>query len=78
VCRRPRPWGQSGGRAKRRGGRGQPIPLLTLVGDVLWREIDGGGWSVTGATWNGDGGSSGEREVPGRCGARLRVALDYL
>jgi hypothetical protein len=34
-CRRPRPWGQSGGGAKQKGGRGQPIPLLTLVGDVL-------------------------------------------
>jgi hypothetical protein len=54
--RRPRPWERSGSGAKRRGGRGQLIPLLTLVGDGLWREIDGGGRS---ATWNGTGGAGG-------------------
>jgi hypothetical protein len=34
--------------AKRRGARGQPILLLTLVGDGLWREIDGRRW---GCSW---------------------------
>jgi hypothetical protein len=60
--RRPRSWGRPGGGAKQRGGRGQLIPLITLVGDGLWREIDGGGRSVIGAAWNGGGGSSGKRE----------------
>jgi hypothetical protein len=54
--RRPRPWGRPGSGAKRRGGRGHLIPLLTLVGDGLWREIDGGGRS---ATQNGTGGAGG-------------------
>jgi hypothetical protein len=54
--RRPRSWGRPGCGAKRRGGRGQLIPLLTLVGDGLWREIDG---SVRSATRNGTGGAGG-------------------
>jgi hypothetical protein len=64
--RRPRPWGRSGSGAKRRGGRGHLIPLLTFVGDRLWREIDGGGRSATrngtGDTGGGDGelGEEGE------------------
>jgi hypothetical protein len=48
--RRPMPWGQPGGGAKQRGGRGKLIPLLTLVGDGLWREIDSGGRSATETT----------------------------
>jgi hypothetical protein len=59
--RRPRPRGRPGSGEKRRGGRGQLIPLLTLVGDGLWREIDGGGRS---ATRNGTGGAGGgDREL---------------
>jgi hypothetical protein len=34
---------RSGSGAKRRGGRGQPIPLLTLGWGALERRIDGGG-----------------------------------
>jgi hypothetical protein len=58
--RRPRPWGRSGCGAKQRGGRGQLIPLLTLVGDGLWREIDGGGRSATRNDTCGAGGGNGE------------------
>jgi hypothetical protein len=43
--RRPGARRRAGSGAKRRGGRGQLIPLLTLVEDGLWREIDGGGRS---------------------------------
>jgi hypothetical protein len=58
--RRPgaRRWPGSG--AKRRGGRGQLIPLLTLVGDGLWREIDGGARSATRNSTGGAGGGDGE------------------
>jgi hypothetical protein len=45
-----------------RGGRGRLVPVLTSGWGGLWREIDGGGRSVTGSTWDGGGGSSGERE----------------
>jgi hypothetical protein len=58
--KRPRPRGQPGSGAKRRGGRGQLIPLLTLVGDGLWREIDGGGRSATRNGTGGTGGGDGE------------------
>jgi hypothetical protein len=67
--RRPRPWGWPGSGAKQRGGRGHLIPLLTLVGDGLWMEIDGGGRSATrngtGDTGGGDGelGEEGELVV---------------
>jgi hypothetical protein len=54
------PWGWPGSGAKRRGGRGQLIPLLTLVGDGLWREIDGGGRSATRNGTGGAGGGNGE------------------
>jgi hypothetical protein len=69
--RRPRPWGRPGGGAKRRGGRGQLIPLLTLVADGLWREIDGGGRSATETPQAVVVGGSGEREE-GWCGLGVR------
>jgi hypothetical protein len=69
--RRPRPWGRPGGGAKRRGGRGQLIPLLTLVGDRLWREIDGGGRSATKTARAVVVGGLGGREE-GRCGLGVR------
>jgi hypothetical protein len=69
--RRSRPWGQPRGGAKQRGGRGQLIPLLTLVGDGLWREIDGGGRSaIETARAVAVGGSGGREE--GRCGLGVR------
>jgi hypothetical protein len=52
--------GRPGSGAKRRGGQGQLIPLLTMVGDGLWREIDGGGRSVTQNGTGGPGGGDGE------------------
>jgi hypothetical protein len=58
--RRPRPWGRPGSGAKRRGGLGKLIPLLTLVGDGLWREMDGGGQSATRNGTGGAGGGDGE------------------
>jgi hypothetical protein len=58
--RRPRPWGWPGCGAKRRGGRGQHIPLLTSVGDGLCREIDGGGRFATRNGTRGAGGGDGE------------------
>jgi hypothetical protein len=64
---RPRPWGQPGGGAKQRGGRGQLIPLLTLVGDGLCREIDGDGRSATETARAVAVGGSGGREE-GQCG----------
>jgi hypothetical protein len=58
--RRLGPWGRPGSGAKRRGGRGQLIPLLTLVGDGLWMEIDGGRRSATRNGTGGAGGGNGE------------------
>jgi hypothetical protein len=52
--------GRPGCGAKRRGGRGQLIPLLTLARDGLWREIDGGGRSATRNGTGGAGGGDGE------------------
>jgi hypothetical protein len=69
--RRPRPWGRPVGGAKRRGGRGQLILLLTLVGHGLWREIDGGRRSATEmARAVAVGGSEGREK--GRCGLGVR------
>jgi hypothetical protein len=65
--RRPRPWGRPGGGAKRRGGRGQLIPLLTLVENGLWREIDGGGRPAIETARAVAVGVSGGREE-GQCG----------
>jgi hypothetical protein len=45
-----------------RGGRGRLVPILTSGWGGLLREIDGGRRSVTGAAWDGSGGSSGERD----------------
>jgi hypothetical protein len=63
--------GRPGGGAKQRGGRGQLIPLLTLVGDGLWREIDGGRRSATETARAVAFGGSGGREE-GRCGLGVR------
>jgi hypothetical protein len=70
--RRPRPWGRPGCGAKRRGGRGQLIPLLTLVGDGLWREIDGGGRSATQNGTGGAGGGDGELGEEGELAVEVR------
>jgi hypothetical protein len=70
--RRPRPWGRPGRGAKRRGGRGQLIPLLTLVGDGLWREIDGGGRSATRNDTGGTGGGDGELGEEGELVVEVR------
>jgi hypothetical protein len=63
-----------GSGAKLRGGRGQLIPLLTLVGDGLWREIDGGGRSATrngtGGAGSGDGELGEEGEIGRGCAGR--------
>jgi hypothetical protein len=70
--RRPRPWGQSRCGAKQRGGRGKLIPLLTLVGDGLWREIDGGGRSATRNDTGGAGGGDGELREEGELVVEVR------
>jgi hypothetical protein len=69
---RPRPWGRPGSGAKRRGGRGQLIPLLTLVGDGLWREIDGDGRSATQNGTGGAGGGDGELGEEGESVVEVR------
>jgi hypothetical protein len=46
-------------------------PLLTLVGDGLWREIDDGGRSATETTQAVAVGGSGGREED-RCGLGVR------
>jgi hypothetical protein len=69
---RPRPWGRPGCGAKRRGGRGQLIPFLTLVGDVLWREIDGGRRSATRNGTGGAGGGDGELGEEGELVVEVR------
>jgi hypothetical protein len=63
---------QPGSGAKRRGGRGQLIPLLTLVGDGLWREIDGGGRSVTRNGTGGAGGGDGDLGEEGELVVEVR------
>jgi hypothetical protein len=72
--RRPGARRRPGSGAKRRGGRGQLIPLLTLVGDGLLRDIDGGGRSATRNGTGGAGGGDGELAEVGdwswRCGTR--------
>jgi hypothetical protein len=70
--RRPRPWGRTGSGAKRRGARGQLIPLLTLVGGGLWREIDGGGRSATRNDTGGAGGGDGELGEEGELVVEVR------
>jgi hypothetical protein len=45
---------------------GRHSPGLTLGRGGSEREIDDGGQSVTGAAWDGGGGSSGEREGSAR------------
>jgi hypothetical protein len=74
--RRPGPWGRSGSGAKRRGGRGQLIPLLTLVGDGLWREIDGGGRSATRNGTGGAGGGDGELGEEGELVVEVRDEVE--
>jgi hypothetical protein len=61
-----------GSGAKRRGGQGQLIPLLTLVGDGLWREIDGDGRSVTRNGTGGAGGGDGELGEEGKLVMEVR------
>jgi hypothetical protein len=61
-----------GSGAKRRGGRGQLIPLLTLVGDGLLREIDGGGRSATRNGTGGAGGGDGELGEEGELVVEVR------
>jgi hypothetical protein len=70
--RRPRPWGRPRSGAKRRGGRGQLISLLTFVGDGLWREIDGGGRSATRNGTSGTGGGDGELREEGELVVEVR------
>jgi hypothetical protein len=53
----------AGDRGKWRGGRGLPIPALTLVGDVLWRRLCGderAAAEVSGGGANGGGGGARE------------------
>jgi hypothetical protein len=64
----PSAWRRPGRRAKWRGGRGGPIPALTLCGDCLRRAVHGDGW------WPAmvSGGSEQPREVEeGRCWGSL-------
>jgi hypothetical protein len=59
----PRGSAAAGDRGKRRGGRGLPIPALTLVGDDLWRWLRGEEWAaaeVSGGSANGGGGGARE------------------
>jgi hypothetical protein len=76
--RRPGPWGRPGSGAKRRGGREQLIPLLTLVGDRLWREIDGGGRSATRNGTGGAGGGDGELGEEGELVVEVRDEVGSL
>jgi hypothetical protein len=70
--RRPGPWGRPGSGAKRRGGRGRLIPLRTLVGDGLWREIDGVGRSATQNSTGDAGGGDGELGEEGELVVEVR------
>jgi hypothetical protein len=47
VRRRPMPWGRPGSGAKRRGARGQLIPLFTLGWGALERRIDDRRWGCS-------------------------------
>jgi hypothetical protein len=58
--RRPGARRRPGSGAKRRGGRGQPIPLLTSGWGAPERRIDGGGRSATRNGMGGTGGGDGE------------------
>jgi hypothetical protein len=58
--RRPGARRRPGSGAKRRGGRGQPIPLLTSGWGAPERRIDGGGQSATRNGTGGTGGGDGE------------------
>jgi hypothetical protein len=70
--RRPGARRRPGSGAKRRGGRGQLIPLLTLVGDGVWKEINGGGRSATRNRMGDAGGGDGELGEEGELVVEVR------